>query len=288
MRKYAIPIMMLLLVALAVGCSRDSWDITSPGLTEQAPMSFALSAQAPVNMEDGWPVYIAGNIVPGDSLVQFGSIQNGQISGTWTRSVWGNENFTVGFWTRDPATNQRHRMLNIRVNNVLLTDSHVIDYWECYRDVQLYVNNGAVNVHAGAPDSIMTCQFWYTGTTFADQYLNWPANANDMVYWLGTWTTFRWAPHTTNFVDGRRTDTMMVRKGQVVLLRLQKGDGSELRSGVYVGPVGNFAEATELKNLYDLGDGYYAFVFRVTRAGTFENMRPGDERLYGINIGGNP
>ncbi|MDD5567300.1 MAG: hypothetical protein PHH01_03850, partial [Patescibacteria group bacterium] len=273
-------------LAICAGCSRDSWDFAAPGLSQLETINFTLSATASTEMQDGWPVYIAGNIVPGDSLVQFGTIENGQVQDVWTRSVWGNEKLPVGLWARDPATERRYRMLDIAVDSVLLTDSSPINYWEVYRDVQLYVDNGQVCVETGAPDSIMAAQFWYTGTAFPEQYLNWPADPNEMVYWLGTWTTFRWAPHTTDYVDGRRTDTMMVRKGTVVLLRLQKESGDELRSGVYVGPVGDFSQATELKNLYDLGGGYYAFEFRVTCAGVFENLRSADERRFSITIGG--
>lgn len=281
-RKLGVLMSLVVLCSL-LGCDREVKYIYAPA--DGTPTTFALTATSQEAM-DGWPVFIAGNIVPGDSLVQFGTLQNGSVQGMWARSVWGNEKFTVCFWAEDPATSRRHRLIDIKVNDVPLTDSHPIDYWEVYRDCQLYVDAGQVNVQTGVPDSIMAAQFWYTGTAFSEGYLNWPANAEDMVYWLGTWTTFKWAPHTSDFVDGRRTATMKVRKGAIVLLRLQKENGEELRSGVFAGPAGNFSQATELKNLYDLGAGYYAFVFRVTRAGAFENLRPTDERKYGINIGG--
>ncbi|MDD5342709.1 MAG: hypothetical protein PHI73_05260 [Patescibacteria group bacterium] len=275
-------------LAICAGCSRDSWDFAAPGLSDQETVSLTLNATAPMGAQDGWPVYITGDVVSSanpDTLHLFGTFSEGHVTGTYSRSVWGTERFTVGFWYMD-GEDRMNRLLDVAVNDQQLLSSRGTE-WSILREFQLYVENGQVMVNPGVVDSIMGAQVWYTGTAFNDPNLDWPANPDRPVYWWGTWTTFQYTTHPMQFADSTWTTTMRVRKNSLALIRLQKTNGDELRSGVFVGPVGNFSAATELKNLRDLGGGWFVFEYRVTSDGQVVNLRPGDERRYGIIIGGN-
>ena len=81
------------------------------------------------------------------------------------------------------------------------------------------------------------------------------------------------------------TTKFYVARGAVTYLRLQLADGTELRSGVYVGLPGDFEHATELMNLVDLGGGWTVFTFMLNQLDAIANLWPEDDRLYGIEIG---
>lgn len=278
----------LAILGLASGCARDSWDITNPGNQEENNTEFNITLSSPTAM-DGEEVYISGSVVPGylqnpDSMVLFGTFQDGQVVGTFERQVWGNERFSVGFWRVD-SDSRYHRMLDISVNGVDLNALQATEF-EIYREFQLYVEDGQLMIDPMTDiDDLVEVQLWYTGDTLPEDYMNYPADPEVPVYWWGTWTTFRFTTHPTVWSDDTWTTTFWAAKGATALLRLQLENGNELRSGVFVGPVGEFENATELMNLRDLGGGWNVFEFRVTEDGEVENLRPGDDRLYGIVIG---
>ncbi|MDP3964934.1 MAG: hypothetical protein Q8Q20_04770 [bacterium] len=281
-------LMALAMILTVSACSRDSWDITFPEEgTNHAEFSFSLNANA---AGDGDPVYINGSVVPGYAddptvLVPFGTFESGSVNGTFSRNVWGNETFTAVFWRKELATGRYFRLTDIEVNGMPLLAVAATE-WDIHRMFQLYVEDGEVMVDRMASvDSLMTAHIWYTGDTLTDD-LNDPADPDEPVYWLGTWTTFRYPRHATTWSNGRWTTDFTVAKEAMLLLRLEAEDGDELRSGVFVGS-GSFNDALEAKCMRDLGGGYYAFEIGVDGDGDFYNPRTADERYFGIEIGGN-
>ncbi|MFA5107421.1 MAG: hypothetical protein WC497_03805 [Patescibacteria group bacterium] len=295
MRRYVLVALLVLVAIMPLGCSRDEWTMTAPGLSEQEQMTLGFSATCAV-AEDGWPVYISGPVVPGyeqdrNIRMPFATYADGHVEGDYLWWSWGNEKgIPVWFWAKNPADSRYYRMVDISVGGTRIQGSAGSNEWETCRSFSVYLENGAIAVSPDGPDSLISAQIWYTGTGLPDGR-NWPADPTQPVEWLGTWTGFRDRAHAMEFVSGRWTtenEKVMVKKASKGYLRLQKLTGEELRAGVYFGPEDNFEQATLLKCIHDLGNGYCAFEYAITGSGEFKNPRDGDERLYGIHIGGNP
>lgn len=294
MRGIMLTALLVLVALMPLGCSRDSWEITSPGLSE--PEQTTLSFSATCNQaQDGWPVYISGYVVPGYTdnphiRVPFSTYENGHVEGNYLWWSWGNEKkVPVWLWVKSPD-DVYYRMLDIQVGGTTIYGSAGSNEWETTRSFSVFLENGEIRTSSDGPDSLIAAQIWYTGTGLPDR--NWPADPDQPVEWLGTWTGFQDKPHPMDFVEGRWTtndEDIRVKKGTHGYLRLQKQfNGDELRAGVYFGPKGNFEAAKLMKCMFDFGGGYVVFEYSIAGSGEFENPRDRDERMYGVNIGGNP
>ncbi len=282
-----IRIMALVLAVslmMSVGCERDSGRVYAPiGDGEQINMSFTLDAGGLAMA--GNDVYITGSVTD-FQLIHFGTYVGGNVNGTYTRSVWGNEHFNVGFWLEDDY-GRFHRILNVWVNGIQLTETVATDF-EVYRGFQLYVDDeGQVQVDTDTgEDKVMDLQVWYTGNTLPPG-MNDPADPDDPIFWKGTWTTFNgeWPWHSMVWENNMWTAEFKAARGAMALIRLENMSGEERRSGVFVGSSDDFNNATELINLRELGDNWFVFEFYVEEDGSVVNPRSEDERIYTISIG---